>query len=168
MIRTERRYLVSNNYLRDSRAQTLYRGLGVSHQEQPRGIFMAAEAQARHEPCGLRGRAPPAAHPAPALGHRESSVGSCSTTTYTAVGQRLLPCGLKLLLTSNKGNGRLCFKWYLLAFTEGALVLCRLYQEGSGLWGKGHRLGNQLIPFSPILHLPDVDSESPSVLSDTL
>ena len=38
--------MVSNNYLRDSWAQTLYRGLGVSHQEQPRGIFMAAEAQA--------------------------------------------------------------------------------------------------------------------------
>ena len=41
--------MVSNNYLRDSRAQTLYRGLGVSNQEQPRGIFMAAEAQARHD-----------------------------------------------------------------------------------------------------------------------
>lgn len=116
--------MVSNNYLRDSWAQTLYRGLGVSHQEQPRGIFMAAEAQARHEPRGLRGRAPPGAHLAPALGHRESSMGSCNTTTYTAVGQRLLPCRLKLLLTSNKGNGRLCFRWYLFAFTEDALILC--------------------------------------------
>lgn len=46
MKRTGRRYMVSDNYPRDSQAQTLRRNLGVCRQEQPCSIFIAAKAQA--------------------------------------------------------------------------------------------------------------------------
>lgn len=116
--------MVSDNYPRDSQAQTLRRNPGVRRQEQPCSIFIAAKAQAL---CGARGLQLRVLQP-----HTRLQLRAAERAPWGAAVPPLLlswaadssPADLKLLLASNKGNGRLCFRWYVVAFTEDALIPC--------------------------------------------